>query len=699
MATFLKSGETFSGCEIISRCGKGAVGIAYLAKNPLGQKIVIKIVSSPNNSDRELRGLQHYMKISNSHPNLLHIFHVGATPEGFYYTMEAADDCSSNCEYTPATLGNLLKRYKCFTPEEAIIITRELLEALKIIHQADLIHRDIKPENIIFVNGRAKLSDPGLVVKVGETVSLAGTLGFISPEVMNGAREFDQQCDLYALGKVFYCMVTGFSPAQYPQLPADMRLEVCRQINPVLLKMCNKNPEKRFKSAEEFLSGLPLKLEKPKKWEKILQDFKDYRQCNRGVFNAIFAAMLISLLLLLCCTTAWGIWQKKQHEQSKNWKKIADSFLAINKDRRELTGFQLKHYQPSIYGRYRDLSTSLEKAFQKKQWQTCAKLAIELQQLLEKTAADSMPPFPAGNVSFDRSWQISGAAHSFLATPLAAYADKKKLSAFRKKLAAHDTKLYRNWNGPKCGSEWLNEQFSFYPLIFVPQGAVRLRYLGKTVKLPYHFWICKHETLHASVSQLLGIAPQRSNLSGTPVERISWNDILFFCYILTVNFREHGILPPGYIVRPPTEAEWELAAANAWSGADTTPFSERARFGKNSEKRSWAPGSRKSSKLGLWDMYGNVAEMVIPHTKPRMHNSNIILGGSFLSSNEKACLKRTPCLAYQYIPGSIGFRIAVAPGSMKFFDSHFFLSGPQQTRYDGKVYELVGSISGSFDWI
>ena len=698
VALILKSGDNFSGCEIIGQCGKGAAGVTYLARNPLGQKIVIKIVTSPKSLESELRGLRHYMQIANTNSNLLHVYHVGETDEGFYYTMEAADDCSATSEYKPATLANLLKRYKCFTPEEAIVIIRELLEGLKVIHDAGLIHRDIKPDNIIFVNGKAKLSDPGLVIKVGETVSLAGTLGFISPEVINGDREFDRQCDLYALGKVFYCMVTGFHPKQYPMLPDDMRIAVCRQIYPALLKMCNRNPERRFRDADDFLQGLPVKLENPTRWESLRQDFFDWKQCNRELFRAVTIALSGGILLLIAGVAAWGVWQKQQTELNLMWKKTADDFLAINKERKELTAFQLQVFHPELLPGYLKLKSELENSYARQDWKKCATQTKELARYLQKAAAAAMPALPDKGEKNPAAWQSSGAGHGFMVSPLAAYADPALLAQFRKRLSRLDRALYKEWSGPRCDREWQNFQYSDYPMVFVPPGAVRMDHTKEVVKIPYHFWICKHEVLHNKFAQFMTIAPQYSKLDSSPVERVCWNDMLFFCHTVTEDFRQYGVLPPGYIVRPPTEAEWEYAAKNAWLGPDTTPFAERARFRVNSQKRSWAPGSRQASRLGLWDMYGNVAEVTVPHSDPGLLNAHVARGGSFLSKTEAACYGRVPQLSSQFIPYDVGFRLVVAPGDMDFFDKHFYLSGPRQTRYRGKVYELVGGLSAAFTW-
>ena len=690
MAMILKSGDVFSGCRIISRCGRGAFGVTYLAVNPLGEKIAIKVISAPGSCERELKGLRRYMAVSGSHPSLLRIFHIGELPDGFFYTMEAADDCGSGPEYTPATLANLLKRSKVLPPERAIGILRQLLEGLKIMHSARLVHRDIKPDNIIFVNGIPKLSDPGLVAMEGETVSLAGTPGFIPPEILEGDGKMDQSADLYALGKVFYCMVTGLPPAQYPRLPAEMRIEVCRQLYPALVRMCNRNPDKRFADVEEFLENLPRKLEKPTRFEEFRENFRNWRLCNRERFRLLVTGVL---LLALCALAVPGVLlhrAKVRREQAAARQSEVAAFRRINRERPELTAFQIEVYAPENLARYRQLDGELRKASDSGKWEEAARICRELRNFLAETAEHLMPPIPARMGSAKENHSAFGAARSYLATPLAAYADPGKLADFRKRLDRFGEKAGFRPGGLMRSAVWENYQFYAAPMVFVPSGAVRMRHSGQTVRIPYHFWICRQEALHEHFTQLLNIAPQRSVRPQTPVERVVWNDVLYYCFLLTRDFRTHGLLPPGYIVRPPTEAEWEYAAANAWLGKDDTPFAERATFRQNSEGRTWPPGTRKPSRLGLYDIYGNVAEMVLPQGKPSRQNSVIIRGGSYRSADEEKCLRRAEHLVYQNIPDTVGFRFVLAPGEPDYYDRHFFLSGPTRTRFGGKVYELVG---------
>ena len=697
MAVILKSGDVFSGCRIISRCGRGAFGVTYLASNPLGEKIAIKVVSAPRSCERELKGLRRYMAVSGSRPSLLRIFHIGELEDGFYYTMEAADDCGSGLEYTPATLANLLKRSKVLPPERAIEILRQLLEGLEIMHSAHLVHRDIKPDNIIFVNGIPKLSDPGLVALEGETVSLAGTPGFIPPEILEGDGKMDQSADLYALGKVFYCMVTGLPPAQYPRLPAEMRIEVCRQLYPALVRMCNRNPGKRFGSVAEFLENLPRKLEKPTPFEEFRENFRNWRLCNRERFRLLVTGVL---LLSLCALAVPGVLlhrAKVRREQIAAWKNEVAAFRRINRERPDLTAFQIEVYSPENLARYRKLDGELKAASDSGRWEEAARVRRELHDFLGETAARLMPSIPVRTGSAKENQTAFGAARSYLSTPLAAYADPGKLADFRKRLDRFGKTIGLGPNSLLRSAVWENYQFYFAPMVFVPSGAVRMRHNGRTVRIPHHFWICRQEALHEHFAQLLNIAPQRSVRPQTPVERVVWNDVLYYCFLLTRDFRTHGLLPPGYIVRPPTEAEWEYAAANAWLGKDDTSFADRAVFRKNSEGRTWPPGTRKANRLGLYDIHGNVSEMVLPLEKPAMQNSVIVRGGSFRSADEEKCLERTPYLAYQNIPDTVGFRFVLAPGEMDYFDRHFFLSGPTRTCFEGRVYELVGANLAGFD--
>lgn len=698
MSVFLKEGTLFSGCKILSRCGRGAFGVTYLARTPLDETIIIKMVSSPAGVEKELKGVRSYMQISGKHPNLLQIFHTGVTDEGFFYTMEAADNCGSEEEYCPATLSNLLKKFHSFTPEEAIRIIRELLSAVRVMHEAKLIHRDIKPENIIFVKGRPKLSDPGLVTEVGKTVSFAGTFGFLPPECFNGSVPISENGDLYALGMVFYCMVTGFSPKDYPRLPLDMRIEVCRQITPALLQMCNRNPAKRFKTAEEFLAGLPEKLENPTPFEKFREEFRNWKNCNRTLLRGIMI-LVTALLILLSGTGALGVFfHQRRQQQLLAWQQEYKEFKSRDGKRRELLEFQLENFFPELSGSYLQLKEKLEKDAAQNRWQQAAAGSRKIQQLLRAGAVKHLDALLRQNPSEAQEiFALSGAFHGFLTTPLAVFAPEKTVRSALKKIRVKEKKIHTNWAGPRCGKEWVSLQDYDKNLVFMAPGALRMQHTGKLVKIPYHYWIGKYEVTGENYSATMGINPRRSGVNNTPVERMVWNDFLFYCYILWKSMKSRGVVPPGYILRPPTEAEWEFAARNGWLGEDELPLEKRAVIKSNSGGRSHVTGSRSPSRSGIYDIYGNVSEMVLPEGPMTQQNSIICRGGNF-NSKEKQCFERLPYLRYQCIPNTIGIRFVLAPGDESFYDRHFFLGGAMQTEVNGKVFELAGGLTGAFQW-
>ena len=182
---------------------------------------------------------------------MVHILQVGrnTTEEFFYYVMEAGDDEKSGAtidpdSYTPRNLGRDIHHRAPLPPGECVEIISALCDALEFLHGQGLIHRDIKPANIIFVNGRPKLADIGLVTDINEhqhRSSQVGTEGYLPPEGPGTTAG-----DLFALGKVLEEMLTRHTDAPHPPDTAREKLLA------IAKKSCAENPAERFASAREM---------------------------------------------------------------------------------------------------------------------------------------------------------------------------------------------------------------------------------------------------------------------------------------------------------------------------------------------------------------------------------------------------------------------------------------------------------------
>lgn len=233
-----KTGDTIGSYRLVAECGKGAYGSVFLAESTVTlRKCALKVVwHRGRNCDRELKGLASYQAIC-PRTDLLQIYHVEDCGEFFYYTMDAADDLNAGGEYVPDTLANRLRASGRLSAEAVRQMADELSFCLGTLHGRGVLHRDVKPDNILWIDGAAKLGDIGLVAADGSTV-LAGTPGFLPPEVLAGVREYEARDDFYALGKAIYCALSGRPVEEYPSFPDSRTLGDCGDLILLYNRLC-----------------------------------------------------------------------------------------------------------------------------------------------------------------------------------------------------------------------------------------------------------------------------------------------------------------------------------------------------------------------------------------------------------------------------------------------------------------------------
>ena len=263
--------------EVLRKIGGGAYGEVWLARGVTGALRAVKVVwredfEEERAFEREFEGILKFEPISRDHPALVNILHVGRSPDGafYYYVMQLGDDLRTGrdinpIEYEPRTLraDHHQSSGERWDTNECIDVGLRLAEALEHLHEHGLAHRDVKPSNVIFVNGKAKLADIGLVAARGQR-TFVGTEGFVPPEGPGST-----QADVYSLGKVLYEIATGKDRMSFPELPDDMPTGPDRkrwlELNRIICDVCEPRISKRKISGAAELAEALRRIQRGKR--------------------------------------------------------------------------------------------------------------------------------------------------------------------------------------------------------------------------------------------------------------------------------------------------------------------------------------------------------------------------------------------------------------------------------------------------
>ncbi len=296
--------------EVLARIGKGAYGEVWLARSLTGAFRAVKIVWREDFEDersfvREFEGILNYEPVARNNPGLVHILHVGrgAEPSPFYYyVMELADDARTGIhiapsDYVPRTLRSDKQLYgnRPLPLDYTLEVGSQLARALQYLHSEGLTHRDVKPANIVFVNGRPKLADIGLVAHADQH-SFVGTEGFIPPEGPGSPR-----ADTYALAKVLYEIATGNDRLDFPELPGEKPEGASKKkwlaLNDIICEAAEPRLEKcTIATAEELADRIDeLRVYKPRR------KTAPHRAGSRFPWKTVSFSLALGLAL------AWGI--------------------------------------------------------------------------------------------------------------------------------------------------------------------------------------------------------------------------------------------------------------------------------------------------------------------------------------------------------------------------------------------------------
>jgi serine/threonine protein kinase/LysM repeat protein len=288
----------FPQLEILELIGKGGMGAVYKARQKQLDRIVaLKILppgigDDPAFAERFTREAKALAKLN--HPGIVTLYEfgvaAGGTPDAtplYFFLMEFVDGVN---------LRQLLHAGR-ISPREALAIVPQICDALQFAHDQGIVHRDIKPENILLDRrGRVKVADFGLAKIVGTETSFGvppsggsgaanpdrlkaelqtsltdagktmGTPNYMAPEQKEHPDAVDHRADIYALGVVFYQMLTGELPGKQLQPPSS-KVQIDVRLDEIILRALEKNPELRYQQVSEVKTMVETIASSPKKSE------------------------------------------------------------------------------------------------------------------------------------------------------------------------------------------------------------------------------------------------------------------------------------------------------------------------------------------------------------------------------------------------------------------------------------------------
>ena len=255
--------------EILRELGAGGMGRVYQARDRETSEVLAlkvlrpEVAAEPSMAERFKNELRLARRIT--HKNVCRIYDFNRIDTLAYISMEYVDG---------ETLRALIDRSGRLPPSRVTSLTRQICAGLAEAHAQGVIHRDLKPENIMLAaNGSVKLMDFGIARSIAAsattTQTLIGTPAYMAPEQVQG-RPVDARADIYALGLILYECLTGrrafagTTPVevalkqlqQRPPAPRQLRPEVPRALEAVVLRCLEKDPTRRFASAEAVAAAL-----------------------------------------------------------------------------------------------------------------------------------------------------------------------------------------------------------------------------------------------------------------------------------------------------------------------------------------------------------------------------------------------------------------------------------------------------------
>ena len=331
--------------QIVRELGRGGMGVVYLARDPELDRLVALKCLPPSLAEAGSRlgrfEVEGRLLARQQHPNIVQVHEAGEDQGRPYLVMEYVD-------------GPSLHRHldgRPMEPRAAAGLLETLARAVEHAHRNSILHRDLKPANVLLVNGGVgngassnppltpKITDFGLATTLETSIALTrtgevlGTPVYMAPEMAAASRDtVGPAVDVYGLGAILYETLTGRPPfvgvspvfilmeVQFvdPVTPRQLNAQVPRDLETICLRCLQKEPARRYASAEaladdlhRFLTGQPIVARPSGPVERAVK----WARRHPGAL-AVWLTVATALLVVLAVVLAYNFVLSGQRDEA-----------------------------------------------------------------------------------------------------------------------------------------------------------------------------------------------------------------------------------------------------------------------------------------------------------------------------------------------------------------------------------------------
>lgn len=373
------SSRVFGDYELIDEIARGGMGVVYRARQlSLGRIVAVKMMLFGQFSSEEyVRRFKAEAAAAAAlqHPNIVAIYEIGEHEGSHYFSMEYVEgqNLADAARENPMSARTIATRM------------RTLARAVHYAHQRGVLHRDLKPSNVLIDRaGNPRLTDFGLAkrfehgsdVSASASGNLVGTPNYMPPEQADSERgSVGPASDVYSLGAILYHLLTGRPPVvadsleatllavlnDEPIAPRLLNRSVPRDLETICLKCLQKNPLRRYQSAEELAEDLGRYLRRESIQARPASSAeKFFRWCRRkpAVASAIGLLVLIAAGAVITAkhlsrlreSARWDSYVSEMSRAQGEWEQrhFAEAFFFLQRqvprgEDADLRGFEWRH--------------------------------------------------------------------------------------------------------------------------------------------------------------------------------------------------------------------------------------------------------------------------------------------------------------------------------------------------------------------